>query len=214
MNVKTSLTISLAVALAIAIIGGGYLIEKYRIRAKKAESNLSVNTETWRDKENRFVVEVDQLTTNLKNMKNVFKQDSSRLSTDYEKHIFYLKKELEATGVKYRNLLNFTTGQVFVRDSFIIKLVKLDTTLAGLYFDGYLKQNFSIDTKNNLRSNYVYADTINVMSIRKPKLKDNGKKHWPNWGNLWWVGWDCKMLIYSNNPKASYTGVFSIRVDK
>jgi hypothetical protein len=211
---KNNVIIILGVLLIGIIFGGIAWIDNLYNRAEKAESNLAINQSQWKDEKGRLVSEIEQGTVSIKNMKNIFQKDSSKLSTDYEKRIYGLKRDLNALGIKYKNLLEATGGTMTVRDTFITKFIKKDTTFTANHNDGFLNQNFTLLRDFTMQSDYTYKDEIKVFSIRKPRPKDNGKKHWPNWGNLPWVGWDCNTLILSNNPKASYTGVYSLKTER
>lgn len=214
MDLKSKILIVLALALMGTISGSGYLINKYYSRAIKAENNLSIGTDQWRDKENRLITEIGQQTVNLNNMKNIFKKDSSKLATDYEKRIYGLKREVEALGIKLKNINSVTSSTISVVDSFKVQFVKKDTTFTASRTDGFMTQYFTLNSDYSMETDYSYLDDIKVLDTRKPKLKENGKKHWPNWGNLPWVGWEKKILWYSNNPKAKYTGTYSLKIER
>jgi hypothetical protein len=212
MKLEIKIIVILMIALFAATSGGAYLIEKYRNRAIKAEHNLSLTTEQWKDEKGRLVTEIDQSNINISNMKDIFKKDSSKLVNRYEQRVYGLKRDLDALGIKYKNLLSASGGTVTVRDSFIVKFIKKDTTFTATRDDGFLNQNFTLYRDFSMFSDYTYEDDIKVFDIRRPKLKSNGKPHWPNWG--WLYGWDRKTLWVSNNPKASYTGVYSIKIER
>ena len=207
------IAIQAVIIIAIAV-AGYFLIDSYYSRAKRAEHNLSLSESQWLDERKRFISEVEQSTVTQSNMRKIFRKDSARMVTTYEKRIYEMKRELNDLGIKYTNLLEYTTGTMTVVDSFAIKFVYRDTTLTATHSDGYITQRFSLDKNYVMRSDYSYRDTIHVTDVRRPKLKENGKKHWPNWGRLPWVGWDEQVLIYSNNPKAKFTGVYSIKIER
>jgi len=55
---------------------------------------------------------------------------------------------------------------------------------------------------------YNYHTGINTLVLLSPKLKENGKKHWPNWG--WLYGWDKKSITTVEDPNAKLTNQVSI----
>ena len=65
-------------------------------------------------------------------------------------------------------------------------------------------------------------DTIGIVSTYRnrfytvvtlyPKLKKNGKKHWPNWGWIW--GYDDNSIVTSEDPRAEVSNQISIKFKK
>ena len=214
MDAKTKIIILLLALLAAISVAGTYLLDEYMTRAKRAEHNLSISNEQWQDRTGRLISEIEQSEVTKRNMRKIFSRDSAKMATQYEKRIYDLKQEMNDLGIKYTNLLEYTTGVISVRDSFITRFVQKDTTFTATHTDGYLTQRFTLQENYVMKTDYIYRDSLSVVKIRKPKLKDNGKKHFPNWGRLPWVGWDEKILLYSENPKAKFTGVYSIKVER
>ena len=201
----------------ILLVTIGILEEMHRYdhrEAKLAKENLAISSKQWQDEKGRYISEVGNMTSSISTLKDIFQKDSSQLSSSYEKRIYGLKSDLNVLGVRYKDLLASTGGIVTVRDTFITKFVKKDTVLVANHTDGYLTENFRLERDFTMKTDYTYKDSITVMDIRKPKLKSNGKKHWPNWGNLPWVGWETKTLWYSNNPKAKFSGVYSLKIER
>lgn len=98
----------------------------------------------------------------------------------------------------------------------------VDTFYTDLIIDGEVLIIEPIKTKNidisffkvndSLRVDYNYRLDVRTMTYIQPKRKQNGKKHFPNWGFIW--GWQHNSVAIVDDPKATINNYVEIEFKK
>jgi hypothetical protein len=199
-------------------ISTAVLIKKYQ--KEKAErirvsDNLVESKTTWRDQRGLYISQVSTLNTTMKEMKTIFKRDSSLMVNNYEKRIYSINNELKNLKIDYARLRRFIETGMVVRDTIYIEVsVVTDTTVSGVYVSKHLNANIILHDLKYFSMDYAYKDTIRIVDVVSVKRRANGKKHFifPNWRWLW--GQTEESIVYSSNPKATIEGHYSVKVKK
>jgi len=135
------------------------------------------------------------------NIENSLRSDIEQKKADaYEIIEMYKKRE--------KSLISYYSSTITAVDTFI-QPMPADCQLKPIK-----SKHFNID--------YIYADSV-VKTICKysanqshlitlmPKKKQNGKNHFPNWGNLPWVGWESIGIATIDDSLATITNQYVVK---
>jgi len=160
------------------------------------------------------IAEVNNLKVNYKTLKRFAEvKDAENGSLKHELNLAY--ETIGDYKIRLRDAENYIKTEFNSKDSSLTKIVFLEPD--KIKIDPIRKPHYSIDfrqTENGLVVNHEYWATVTTVISRYPELKENGKKHFPNWGNLPWVGWDYKTTASVDDTTADITNIVQISFDR
>ena len=114
----------------------------------------------------------------------------SYLRSDYEKKLAQAYNDIEIYKRKNKDLIHYTSYSITSKDTFLLPMPAVCDHITPIKTD-HVNIEFLYDSTDLLTGiNHEYHARQNILITLFPKRKENGKKHFPNWGNLPWVGWD------------------------
>lgn len=209
---------SVEIIKTIAIVGlfvssffGAKSCQDMKERYRQAESIIT-------EKERLFSNEMGQKASEVHTIK--VKYDQLRRSseqtemekTEYQKKLADAYKNIEMYKRKDKDLVSYGSYTLRARDTVRLlqpipcdQLVPINTKHIDLFF--------LYNEDNNLSGIiYDYRTNVNTLVTLYPKRKDNGKKHFPNWGFIW--GWDKVSITTVEDTCASISNQVSIEFKK
>jgi hypothetical protein len=121
-------------------------------------------------------------------------------------------KEIELYKRKDKDLRSYTSFQLNAKDTIFLPMVA-DCDKIPPIETKHLKASFIYDELDKMKGFYYnYQTDINTLVTLYPKKKENGKKHFPNWGWLW--GWDKVSITTVEDKNASINNQVSIEFKK
>lgn len=136
------------------------------------------------------------------------------LRSDYEKKLALAYDDIELYKRKNKDLIHYTSSNITARDTFLLPMPAVCDSIPPIRTD-HVNINFIYNKDNQLTGiDHMYRARQNILITLFPKRKENGKKHFPNWGNLPWVGWDEVSIITIDDKKAVIDNQVSIEFKK
>lgn len=151
---------------------------------------------------------LNKYTIDLKN------QSNSEISR-FKAELYNAKQTIADLEIRQRNVQNYIKNELISKDSLKTELIFFDCDSIEIkpIKKKHIKLDF-IQSGNILDIKYEYSASVQTVISRYPELKDNGRKHFPNWGFLPWVGWDYKTTSVIDDPNATISNLVSIEFDK
>ena len=211
MNTKISLIL---VALIIVLIALCYYFSDQWIKEKqlRVEKENIIST-----KEQLIINEKGQNASITKvwvekysDLENSYKKERS-LRSDVEQKNAEAYEIIEMYKKREKSLISYYSSTITAVDTFIQQMP------ADCQLKPIKSKHFNID--------YIYKDTL-VKTICRysanqshlitlmPKKKLNGKNHFPNWGNLPWVGWEAIGIATIDDSLATITNQYVVKFKK
>ena len=140
-------------------------------------------------------------------LENSYKKEKS-LRSDIEQKNAEAYEIIEMYKKREKSLISYYSSTITAVDTFI-QPMPADCQLKPIK-----SKHFNID--------YIYKDTL-VKTICRysanqshlitlmPKKKLNGKNHFPNWGNLPWVGWEAIGIATIDDSLATITNQYVVK---
>ena len=203
--------IAISIIIFIGLIAG--LIYFYEQNEKNRilyDSQVSINTQKEQLLTNKLgekASEVDVLTIRYSELKKSYEN----AQTEYQKELSKVYDEIEFYKRLNKDLQSFHSVTIISKDTIFQKVpgdCKLKPISTPNINIGFIYNSDSIGTY------YDYHANIFTLISFYPKLKANGKKHFPNWGFLPWVGWDEKSITTIDDKNAAVTNQVSIKFSK
>ena len=136
------------------------------------------------------------------------------LRSDYEKKLAKAYDDIEIYKRKNKDLIHYTSYNITARDTFLLPMPAVCDRIAPIRTD-HVNINFIYNDMNQLIGlDHLYKARQNILVTLFPKRKENGKKHFPNWGNLPWVGWDEVSIATIDDKRAIIDNQISIEFKK
>lgn len=187
--------------------------KKEKVQIEKLFTNQIEQVKT---KSGKQAAEIDNINLSYNNLlalhENLKAKNKSKLSQkEHELNEAY--QTIKDLKIRQKNTENYIKNELISRDSIRTELVFLNCD--EIEIKPIKKEFIEIDfvqIDNFLDVKYKYIASIETVISRYPKLKHNGKKHFPNWGRLW--GWDYKTTSTTKDPNATITNIVSIEFNK
>lgn len=213
MRIKTSYIIIAILAIMVFVMST--IIDSSIKEKKRLTANLTEKTKEWVDERGRYVSEVSQLKTNEKELKEIFKKDSSQMASNYEKRIYSLKKEIKSLGLYIDELEEITTGTIVIKDTIMIPAtVNNDSIIQGNYESTYLSAEITYFVKkNDFELDYTTMNRCSVIRTLSAKRKKNGKRHFILPKARWLWGTEERVIMVCDNKKSKVTLDYSVKIE-
>ena len=202
------------IVLILFLTAFSYTVTHYWLKEKKAKEALKTilhSKETiYKNDSLQNVSKVILFSASITDLKNAVSKEVSKRS-DYEKRLAEAYKNIELSEAKIKNTKAYYESLLSSRDTFYQPLPN-DCQLKPIK-----SKHIDIDfiyQDSTVGISYDYRTKQNIVITLFPKLKENGKKHWPNWGNLPWVGWDNTSVWTVEDKKANISNQISIEFKK
>jgi hypothetical protein len=143
-------------------------------------------------------------------MRNAYEKEY-KLRSDYENKLAQAYKDIANYKRKVKDLLSYTSVQINAKDTVYLPAPVNCDRIEPIKLE-HIELSFNYNESNQLVSiPYKYNARIYTIVQLSPKRKANGKKHFPNWGNLPWVGWDTNSITTIDDKNATVTNQVAIR---
>jgi len=206
---KKILVISVISIFVILIYALGFYFtqaKKYKQLSKEKQTILTHKERVYKNDSLQNVSNVIQWQLDKKELKIAYKKNEIDRS-EYENKLAAIYNKLLLSESKVKNIKSYYESLLSSRDTFYQPMP------ADCHLLPIRTKHYDIDYiyKDTLVGTAVYYRTAqNVVITLFPKRKENGKKHFPNWGNLPWVGWDNTSLWTVEDKNATITNQVSI----
>lgn len=154
---------------------------------------------------------VKQWELKYSDLENAYEKKESERS-HFEQIAAKAYKEIEKYKRKEKDLIGYTTFDIEAKDTVYLEMPADCAKLEPIGTE-HITIEFHYDLNDNLnRINYNYRANVNTIVMLSPKKKQNGKKHFPNWGFIW--GFDTNSLTSINDKNAVINNQVSIQFVK
>lgn len=154
---------------------------------------------------------VKQWELKYSDLENAYEKKESERS-HFEQIAAKAYKEIEKYKRKEKDLIGYTTFDIEAKDTVYLEMPADCAKLEPIGTD-HITIEFHYDLNDNLnRINYNYRANVNTIVMLSPKKKQNGKKHFPNWGFIW--GYDTNSLTSIDDKNAVIKNQVSIEFVK
>ncbi len=203
------------IGIIVVLLGSCYfLTSKYRSEKKiRIEKEFILQSKEVLFKNDSAQNASKVITWSLKydELKDANKRALNGMASDYDKKLAGAYNNIELYKRKNKDLQRYTDFLLQAKDT-IYQPMPADCQLKPIKTK-FIKIDF-IYKDSLVGVSYDYQTGVNTLVSLYPKLKSNGKKHWPNWGFLPWVGWDNTSITTAQDPKASIINQISIEFKK
>jgi hypothetical protein len=187
---KTNLIL---IGIIAVLLAGIYFVLDFGIKEKKErkEKELILSSRERQlindSLQHASVVSVWQL--NYSELEKYAKKEAS-LRSDFENKCVQMYNDIELYKRKNKDLIHYTSYNITSKDTFLLPMPAVCDRIVPIKTE-HVNIEFIYDSLELLTGiNHEYRARQNILITLFPKRKENGKKHFPNWGNLPWVGWD------------------------
>ena len=131
------------------------------------------------------------------------------------------KETISDLNIRLKDTKNIIKTDFIAKDS--VKTTIVFENCERIKVEPIRTKHIEIDfyqVNNELKLNYKYFASISTVISREPKKIDNPKRkrydknHFPDWGNLPWVGWDYKTTSVIDDENAEITNLVEITFKK
>lgn len=211
---------SIEIIKTIAIVGlfissffGAKSCLKIKEQYQQAESILTQKEKVFVNKLGQKASEVKVMAHNYKQLEESFRVADAE-KTEYQKQLSQAKKDVDVYKERERNLRSYNSYQVRASDTVFLQMPAQCDSIPPIKTE-HIKINFIYNPESNLNAVfYDYFARVNTLVLLTPKRKENGKKHFPNWGFLPWVGWDEKSITTIDDKNAKIENQISVEFRK
>lgn len=182
---------------------------------KRLENNLYQKTVEYTDSEGRLVKEVMELRVSKQELININRKKEADLS-DYERKLKQISDEVLKSKIRVKNIES--AGIISTENTASGVILMIDTVIQEMPIKrAALKTNFeNIELVYNpitdsISYSFQTRNDIIFLINRKCKLKESGKRHFPQWGRIW--GWDYWMTVKNTNDSTKIIDEILIKVN-
>jgi len=192
-----------------------FSIRQCRINKKDAESKGSIIASKERlflNDSLRHASEVDVWSIKYKELKIAHETGQALGIKNLSEMQQFLAKAYDVIELykrKNKDLISYYSALLQARDT-IYQPMPADCELKPIKTK-YIDIDF-IYQDSIVGISYNYHTGISTLVTMYPKLKTNGKKHFPNWGFIW--GWDKKSIMTIEDKNAILTNQIAIEFEK
>jgi hypothetical protein len=200
----------------LATVGLGYWGKLQKDEAKRAINNLHSTTIQYEDEKGRLVTEVTELRFTTKELKQIAKQDSAKLSS-VQKKLLKAHGKITELNIKERNAESINIADLSVFNDSLVTTAEYDKK-------GLLKALKPIKTDNLEISFNVLSDTVvvnhkykteitTIVKREADKTTKNGKKRFflARWVN---PRWQYSAINVSDDKKAKIASAIHIKFQR
>lgn len=203
-----------AISVFISVVGLLYYYyhqtQKYKAETKEKTTIIESKERVFKNSLGQYANEVDVWKVNYRDLEKAARLNNIEKS-DIQKKYSEAYKIIEEYKLREKSLKNYVAFLLQAKDT-IYQPMPADCQLQPIHNE-FIDINF-IYKDSLVGTAYNYHTGISTLISFYPKLKENGKKHWPNWGNLPWVGWDEKSITTVADPNAKIVNQISIEFKK
>jgi len=179
--------------------------KKYKQLTKEKETILATKERIFKNSIGQYANEVNVWSIKYKDLEKAHEKDIKGIASDYEVKLSKAYENAELYKRKNKDLISYYSAQLQAKDT-IYQPMPADCILEPIstkFIDiGFIYKDSSVGIT------YDYHTGISTLVTLYPKRKENGNKHWPNWGIIW--GWDKKSITTVEDDKAKLTNQVSI----
>lgn len=180
--------------------------KKYKQLTEEKQTILTYKEKVYKNDSLQNVSNVIQWRLDKDELKKAYEK-SRKDRSDYENHLADMYNKLLLSESKIKNVKAYYESLLSSRDTFYQPL-PYDCHLLPIKTKHY---DIDFIYKDSLVGTSVFYRTKQDIVITLfPKRKENGKKHFPNWGNLPWVGWDNTSVWTVEDKNATITNQVSV----
>lgn len=196
------------IAIIICLIAFGYWANSERIKERKEKkekiSILESKEQLFQNKEGEWASSVKVWSLRYSELEKANSKNKA-LRSDYEQKLAEAYKEIENYKRKNKDLISYYSSLLEAKDT-IYQLLSNDCILKPIKTKHINIDFIYQDTLVGV--SYDYHTNISTLVTFYPKRKENGNKHWPNWGFVW--GWDKHSITTIEDKKATLSNQISI----
>lgn len=196
------------IAIIICLIAFGYWANSERVKERKEKKEkiaiLESKEQLFQNKEGEWASSVKVWSLKYSELEKANDKNKA-LRSDYEQKLADAYKEIENYKRKNKDLISYYSSLLEAKDT-IYQVLPNDCILNPIK-----TKHINIDFiyKDSLVGvSYDYHTNISTLVTLYPKRKENGNKHWPNWGFIW--GWDKHSITTVEDKKATLSNQISI----
>jgi len=177
----------------------------------RLESNLYSQEKTWTDSLGVMHKEVFELKMTRRELQNINAKKTDQCNA-FEKKIKEVTQQMQVSKMRNIESAGMIKTQTNSENTIIlfdsvykdrpVKIAEVLTPMERIEFR-YDPKTDSLNYKFQTRTDVYFS------VIRKCKLKDNGKKHWPAWGKIW--GWDMELYTHTMDSNSKIIDATYIR---
>jgi hypothetical protein len=202
----------------IAIVGGitSFASIKSCVNQKDQKENtidiLNSSIEKIKTKSNKKAIEAKNWQMKYQSLEQINGEIKAE-NSDLKNNLIEAKETIQDYQIRLKDVKNYIKTDLVSKDSIRTELVFLDCD--NIEVKPIEKKHIKIDfvqVDSFLDVKYQYMASVKTVVSRYPELKDNGKKHFPNWGFIW--GWDYKTTSSIDDPNAEITNLVEITFDR
>lgn len=183
---------------------------EYRKESKEKTTIINSNEKIFKNSLNQYASEVDVWRVSYSDLERASKIKDVEKSEIQQKYSDAYKI-IEEYKLREKTLKNYVAFLLQSKDT-IYQPMPADCQLKPVSTKFISIEFIYKDTLVGV--SYDYHTGISTLIQFTPKLKKNGKKHFPNWGNLPWVGWDEKSITTVEDTNAKIVNQISIEFKK
>jgi hypothetical protein len=211
---KTNLIL---IGIIITLLTGMYFVLDFGLKEKQIrkekESILSSRERQLINDSLQHASEVNAWDLKYSELEKAAKKEGY-LRSDYEKKLAQAYDDIEIYKRKNKDLIHYTSYNITARDTFLLPMPAICDSIPPIR-TAHVNIDFIYNDMNQLIGlDHLYKARQNILVTLFPKRKENGKKHFPNWGNLPWVGWDKVSIATIDDKKATIDNQISIEFKK
>lgn len=140
------------------------------------------------------------------------KQLSERSAIEFKLGKAY--DDIEMYKRKEKDLIGYNSIDITSSDTVFLELPTECGKIEPIKTE-HIDLNFNYNNSNELSNiSYIYRANVHTVVMLMPRRKANGRKHFPNWGNLPWVGWETKSISTIDDKNATISNQVSIDFKK
>lgn len=181
---------------------------KNKALSKEKSTIIETKERIFKNSLGQYANEVDAWTLKYKDLEKVSKLTNIE-KTDIQKKYSEALKIVDEYKLREKSLKSYIGYLLQTKDT-IYQPMPADCILQPINTKfihiGFIYKDSMVGVE------YDYHTKISTLVSLFPKLKENGKKHWPNWG--WLYGWDKKSITTVEDPKAKIFNQVSIEFKK
>lgn len=208
---KLNPTIIYLAIIAFLLCSSTYFLEKYNKSKKEVaekENILSSKEIQFKNVLNQNASQVEVWMLKYSELEKAHSKEKS-LRSDYENRLSEAYESIELYKRKNKDLEYYISSNFKASDTIYQQMP------ADCYLRPIRTKHIDIDfiySDTMVGTAYSYRTSISQLITLYPKRKENGSKHWPNWGFIW--GWDNVSIMTVEDKNAAIRNQMVIQFKK
>ena len=191
---------------ALSTFFGWNFADKMKAQAEKFKTIAQTKEVQFKNQIGQMANEVATWKVSYNELEDAFIKKEGERSA-YERKLAKAKETIDLYKRKEKDLVAYTSATIQSRDTVHTEIPlecvgRIEPIVTPNLKVEFIDQNFI----------YEYRAEVSSLVTLFPKRKDNGKKHFPNWGWLW--GWEQKAITTIDDPNAKIFNSVSLDFSK